>query len=478
MAGHYHIPIVAAPAPFDYPASFRLTEHDDYVKYGHPVFEGRAARGDPHWTAEIVTQTWYQAETGRIPISGAGYGGPFAGEGFDGIWLDMSEIVRPTRDGIHGRETISTTVTLGRRLNALSFDGAGRMTSTVPPLVELPLPVLLGPLPLPLPGRAAVRGMVEAAKRLGTLALLSPEVWGGDLEACTRQTCASSVALRLTADQLESTLTLPVPSTQGPEEGGSAQPFYLEIESDDPSVWRIACERWPTAVISLRLPLREDVGPTVAALARAGAGVVHLYADDMALAGGIPLTEALQSVHNHLVEQSLRDALSIVVSGGIGAAEHVAKSLVCGADAVAVDWILLAAWGCSLWADRGPCPVEQGSIEVEWAAQRVVNLMAAWRDQLLEVMGAMGLREARRMRGESGRAIFHRSEEERFKALLGDTASISDYRRLPEPDEQGEGDMRWTTALLLTSQEQARTGEPPDGSMEYRIGHSGGGFDR
>ena len=31
--------------------------------------EGRAARGGPYWTAEIVTQTWYQAETGRIPIS-------------------------------------------------------------------------------------------------------------------------------------------------------------------------------------------------------------------------------------------------------------------------------------------------------------------------------------------------------------------------------------------------------------------------
>jgi glutamate synthase domain-containing protein 2 len=198
----------------------------------------------------------------------------------------------------------------------------------------------------------------------------------------------------------------------------------------------------------------------------------------MALAGGVPLTDALRSCHHHLVEQRLRDSISIVVSGGIGAAEHVAKCLVCGADAVAVDWILLVAWGCSLWADRGPCPVEQGRIEAQWATQRVLNLMAAWRDQLLEVMGAMGMREARRMRGESGRAIFHRTEEERFRALLGGTVSASDYRRLPEPDEQNEGDMRWTTALLLTSHEQARTGEPPDGVMEYRVGHSGGGFDR
>jgi hypothetical protein len=43
------------------------------------VFESRSARGDDHWKAEIIIQTWYQAETGRIPISGAGYGGPAGG---------------------------------------------------------------------------------------------------------------------------------------------------------------------------------------------------------------------------------------------------------------------------------------------------------------------------------------------------------------------------------------------------------------
>ncbi len=34
----------------------------------------------------------------------------------------MSEIVRPTRDGIHGREYISTQVDLGRKWMSLEFD--------------------------------------------------------------------------------------------------------------------------------------------------------------------------------------------------------------------------------------------------------------------------------------------------------------------------------------------------------------------
>ena len=94
--------------------------------------------GDDYWTPEIIATTWYQAETGKIPVSGAGYGGVFAGEGFDSCWTDMSEIVRPTRDGIHGREYISTTVDLGRKPMFLAFDEQGEMLFEPPPLMESP----------------------------------------------------------------------------------------------------------------------------------------------------------------------------------------------------------------------------------------------------------------------------------------------------------------------------------------------------
>jgi len=52
--------------------------------------------------------------------------------------------------------------------------------------------------------------------------------------------------------------------------------------------------------------------------------------------------------------------------------------------------------------------------------QRVKNLLGSWRDQLLEVLGAMGLREVRRLRGEMGRAMFQRDlEEEAFAEIEG-----------------------------------------------------------
>ena len=455
----YHIQTHPAPAPFESPTPFQMDETDLYVKYGHRVFPGTSQRGDRYWTAEIISQTWYQAETGRIPISGAGYGGPFSGEGFEGMWLDMSEIVRPTRDGIHGRETISTTVILGGAPEMLEFDAADRLLTALPRSISLPLPVVLGPLPMPLPGRGAWRALSLAAERLGTLAILDCQA----LDVAP----GANLALRLTADDFDLL-------------GDLAQdPVYVEIEDEPWALerWRAARERWPAAMIALRHALGPDSPAEVERLLRQGVRLFHLYADDEGRdRAGRPLPDSLRAVHTHLVQRRWRDSLSFLVSGGIAAAEHVPKIVACGADVAVLDYVPIIAWGCALWADKGSCPVEQREIDAAWGAQRVVNLVAAWRDQLLEALGAMGMREVRRLRGEVGRVIFEDTEAKAFRRLFPATAPFSSYRRLPEEDS-GEGDMRWTHALLASTHQQARDGRPA-GEQEFRVGGSGGGFDR
>jgi glutamate synthase domain-containing protein 2 len=473
MTSRYHIQTKPTPASFAYPAKFRMGEGDDYVKYGHAPFEQGRRGGDDHWTAEIITQTWYQAETGRIPISGAGYGGAFAGPGFDAIWLDMSEIVRPTRDGIHGREYISTGVSLGRRPWALQFDAAGRLESTLPPQIEIPIPVLFDLLPISLPGEGARLAMVRAADQLGTFALVRASEW---TEALAEY--AGTVAPVL-----------------GPGDDASipwvraARLVEIEIEgagerqaARDLAEWMRAVN--PSAVIALRLPFGPDCADLVECLVASGAGMIHLYTDEVGYESGGDdprfVTDVLREVHQRLVEANLRDQVTLVVSGGVAAAEHVPKAMVCGADAVAVDLILQVALGCALWADvRFPCPVEDGKIDADWGRQRIVNLMASWRDQLLEVLGAMGMREVCRLRGELGRTIFQSNEEEEFLSLFERVVPDHPAAARPEPgDGELEGDLRWPTALMLSTVEQARTGQPPTSSLEYRVGRSGGGFDR
>jgi glutamate synthase domain-containing protein 2 len=484
MSNRYHVNTRPAPAPFGYPAKFRLSEGDEYVKYGHAALpEGRRG-GDAHWTPQVITQTWYQAETGRIPISGAGYGGPFAGPGFDAIWLDMSEIVRPTRDGIHGREYISTATDLGRRLPRLEFDIRGQLTSVLPPVLQIPIPVLFNPIPMPVHGRGMQVSIARAAAELGTFAIVPLSEWADDLTPY--------------ADHLVPLLT-PGELVRG---DALAQVQFIELEAEGEDailrVWEQAKRINPQAIVSVRLPLEPGSLKRVERLAREGVEVVHLCADDLAQEqdGSRPLPDALRAVHEHLVQACLRDAVTLVASGGIAAAEHVPKAIACGADAVGVDVVLLVALGCALWADmRYPCPVEHGEIDPIWGAQRLVNLMAAWRDQLVEVLGAMGLREVRRLRGELGRAIFYREEERAFRQLFRVQHCRSDLQpATPFVDSQQtnkakeacpmavegeiEGDLRWTRELLLSTAEQARTGRPPTSGLEYRTGRSGGGFDR
>src|SRR4030042_1318500 len=135
--------------------------------------------GHEYWTPEIIASNQCQAETGKIPVSGGGYGGPFAGPGFDSLWTDMSEIVRPTRDGIHGREYISTSVELGRiPQQALFLTSPERPDPAAvhpAPRVEISVPLVFDLLPLGTFSPAACLSLARAAKETNTLMVVRME---------------------------------------------------------------------------------------------------------------------------------------------------------------------------------------------------------------------------------------------------------------------------------------------------------------
>jgi hypothetical protein len=166
-------------------------------------------------------------------------------------------------------------------------------------------------------------------------------------------------------------------------------------------------------VVALKVPANGEGAQRVVDLAAAGVEIIHLFADDHARglgeAGNLHLKELIRQSHLRLVERNLRDTVTLLVSGGIAMAEHVPKAIICGADGVVIDLPLLLALECRLCracAQGGPCPVDMKSLSPKRATQRLVNLLAAWNNQLLEILGAMGMREVRRLRGEVGRAMF------------------------------------------------------------------------
>ena len=369
--------------------------------------------GDSYWTPEIISSNWYQAETGKIPVSGAGYRGPFSGEGFDSMWTDMSEIVRPTRDGIHGREYISTAVDVGRKASAIKFDAIGKIASPIPPALSIPLPIIFNILPF---GwyENVYEAMARAASYLGTFMIVDADgewfksAWNGGHTSHLIPHISHLTLHSFEADWIK-----------------TCKMVELEYEEDVLSMVNEAKRISPGTIVSVRVPFGDNVERIVEELTYAGVEVVHLYADINGRAfsrGQGFIKDVTLNVHRHLVDLKIRDEVTLIVSGGIAMAEHVAKAIICGADLTAIDLPLLIALECRYCKDclqtfkksliknashaPQPCPVELKDVNPLWGAQRIINLMGAWRNQLLEVLGAMGLREVRRLRGEVGRAIF------------------------------------------------------------------------
>jgi hypothetical protein len=364
----------------------------------------RQRLGDSFFTPDLVDTILLEARSGAVPVRGAGYRGPFGGEGWDGMWTDMSEIVRPTRDGIHGREFISTAVDLGGRPRFLRFDAAGEPLDPLPHVVTLPLPLLFDLPPRRLAGARLCRVLARAAAAVDGLAFLPLG--------------------RLLDLGLEGAHVAPVVEDEdwprlAELENGRRAPAVVELASWDRERHAELARRFPEAVVLVRTGMAEDPLPLV----EAGASGLHLVADLHGRAGDGFARDLVLAAHRRLVDAGCREEVTLVGSGGIVAAEHVPKAILCGLDAVALDsalWVALQGRFDGECRDRSDPPLRLPRFSEAWGVQRLQNLMASWRDQLLEILGAMGLREVRRLRGELGRCMFQTDlEREAFGGIEG-----------------------------------------------------------
>lgn len=523
--------------------------------------------GDEYWQPKIISTLWEQAKTGSIPVSGSGYNGPFTGPGFDQMWTDMSEIVRPTRDGIHGREYISTVIELGRRPKRLAFDEAGELTTHIPPFLELPVPFVFDIPPFGKMGVTTRQAMAAAAEETGTLMNATLEEAEGVLKDYRHCLIVKLADLPRDLDSLNG---IPM----------------VEFSWSDDVLQKVAAvkQKRPETITSIRLNLDQKAPGRASKLAADGAEVIHLQADFHGRGFGEKadkfIIDLVREIHLRLVDEGCRDRVTILVSGGVALAEHVAKGIICGADGVGLDLVLLVAMECHVCRNctQGlDCPVQIDEVPVDWGKKRITNLMTALHSQLIEVMGAMGLREVRRLRGEMGRAmLFEDLEQTHFAPIFGNRLPEPDGGAMPSVDEKklsyhegfpltkdkvvpcpsryrnplsrfkvlrskaciacgkceeicqfgvhkkgGKsmlrpqaqncrgpevckaanaycvdncpenalqvgpdpvwktfGDARWPNELLVSTWLQAETGRPPENGLEYRVGQSGGGFDR
>jgi hypothetical protein len=334
-----------------------------------------------------------------------GYKGPFAGPGWDSIWTDMSEIVRPTRDGVYGREFISTLVDVGRKRKSLKFNQeSGQFSKTI----EVSLPIVFDDLPANLNSHNILESVAGASLRTGTLYIATP--------AQTRQlrpVNRGQFVPLISTDTLSDAI------------GWIRDAPLIELTSFDSSTIQEVEKVNPNAPISVRLPLTVDSAKTAADLARKGIDIIHLVANYHGQSWNRDepshVKDLIRKVHTTMVAESLRDDVTLIASGGITRAEHVPKAIICGADLVAIDTTVLVALqsrflGECVSPESGHISAEK--FDSEWGEQRLVNLLSSWHDQLIEILSAMGIRDVRRLRGDVGRAMFNEElEKEAFRDI-------------------------------------------------------------
>jgi hypothetical protein len=183
----------------------------------------------------------------------------------------------------------------------------------------------------------------------------------------------------------------------------------------------------PGIVAAVRVTLNSRGIDRAIVLAGEGLEAIHVVADingnEISKENPVFIKDIIRKLHTSLIQKGTRDEVTIIAGGGIALPEHMAKAVICGADLVSVDLPLLIGLECHLCeiCEKGRfCPAKLQELSREYGAGRMTNLISAWHGQLIELMGAMGMRDARRLRGDAGRAMFFEQlEEETFGKLFG-----------------------------------------------------------
>ncbi len=397
-----------SPRPEKCVGCLRCTiEHPEFVTITpNPAL---SSLGDSYLNSNIISTIDEEAKKGTVPVRGQGYRGRFGGPGWDGMFTDMSEIVRPSRDGIHGRELISTIVDIGSKPMRLQFDADGGLVSAGPKMMSIQVPFVFdSPAKSVMTPRLA-KIWKTAAEQVDTLALIPGEM--------------------VNSNDLASPSVVPIISLDSAQTAGSFNNGTRMVQLDgwDPSVYSSISASNPDLMISIRMPFESGWQEKFNEMIDAGVSVIHFVANNHGVAdGGRFIMEIIIEAHEMLLKAGVRDKVTLLHTGGVAASDHLPKAIICGLDAVGLDLPLLLAMQARLSGDtsnrEGYTAKFPRKFKDSWACQRIVNLTGSWRDQMLEILGAMGIREVRRLRGEMGRAMWcNLLEEEAFSEIEGFT---------------------------------------------------------
>ncbi|HWJ03409.1 MAG TPA: glutamate synthase-related protein [Verrucomicrobiae bacterium] len=401
-------------------------------------------RNNAYWTGTTIKDIYKQAATGGILLTGMGNDKPYPIY-WDHMLLNASQVTNPSIDPL--REPMELKTFIGRKPEKLEFVD-GKLATKLPPQLEIDVPVIFSAMSFGSISLNAHKSLSEASRREGTFWNTGEGGLHKDLYQYGPNTIVQVASGRFGVDPeyLNAGSAIEIKIGQGAKPGIGGHlpgekvgrevsqtrmiPEGSDAISPAPHHDIYSIEDLHQLIYSLKeaTNYEKPVGVKIAAVhnvAAIASGIARAGADFIAIDGfrggtgaaplrtrdnvGIPIELALAAVDTRLRNEGIRNSVSIIAASGIRNAADVVKAIAIGADAVYIGTAAVIALGCHLcqkcytgkcnWGIATQDPNLVKRLNPEIGAERAANLVRAWKHEIKEILGGMGINALESLRG-------------------------------------------------------------------------------
>ncbi len=402
-------------------------------------------RENANWQSDTIKEIYKQASSGGVLLSSMGNPKPLPVY-WDRILINASQVTNPPIDPL--REPMETKVFLGQKPSKISRNEDGSLKTELTPQLELSMPVMFSAMSYGSISYNAHESLARAARELGIYYNTGEGGLHEDFYCYGENTIVQVASGRFGVyeEYLNAGAAIEIKMGQGAKPGigghlpgtkivGDVSRTRMIPEGSDaispaPHHDIYSIEDLRQLVYSLKeaTEYKKPIIVKVAAvhnIAAIASGIARSGADIIAIDGfrggtgaaptrirdnvGIPIELALAAVDKRLRDEGIRNKVSLVVGGSIRSASDVVKAIALGADACYIATAALLALGCHLCrtCQTGKCNwgiATQRSelvkrLNPDIGSERLINLMTAWKHEIKELLGGMGINSIEALRG-------------------------------------------------------------------------------
>jgi glutamate synthase domain-containing protein 2 len=384
------------------------------------------ACGTDSWSVDDIRAIQAQAQSGGILLTGMGCDRQMPSY-FDRMMLNASQVTNPSIDPL--REPMELRTFLGRKPLSLELDESGN-PKELPPQLEIELPIMFSAISFGAVSLNTIKSLAAAAESENTFYNTGEGDLHKDLYRYGKNTITQVASGRfgVNIDYLNAGAAIEIKIGQGakPGIGGhlpgekvgrdvaetrmipegsdaiSPAPHHdiYSIEDLTQLIFSLKEATEYTKPISVKIAAVHNVAAIASGIARAGADIIAIDG----YRGGTGATPLRTRDH-----VGIRHVVSIVVGGGIRHSADVVKAIALGADAVYIGTAALISLGCHVcqkcytgkcnWGIATQTPNLVKRLNPEMGAERAANLLRAWKHEIKELLGGMGINAIESLRG-------------------------------------------------------------------------------